>query len=491
MIRASTTVRERHASMASNRFGCLVTSWLALALIPALCGAQPSNSRQSVLAITGGTLLDVRTGKQIQDAVILVEGSRISGVGPRISIDVPPTARIVDARGRWIVPGLFDMHVHGSSRADVPLELYLANGVTSVRDMGGNLTTLRLTREALERGERLGPRLFLAGPILDGAAPSAPAISIIADTSQRAVSAVNFLADQGVDAIKVYNSIAEEVLETIVRTAHARGLPVVGHVPRAITASAAAQMGIDGIEHSAIRSRDLRDWGLLTEAEAQRISTLNSVTERDALVWQHVDLADERVRALIDRLAASGITLDPTLSIDEYDTLFLYSQEAEHPNNRFLPRSFVEETLGPEHDMFKVPESLKAAALAGLRKRAQFVGVCARAGVRIVAGTDGPGIGRLAPGFGLHHELSLLVRAGLTPLAAIRAATLDAAAALRQVDHLGSVETGKLADLVILDADPLHDIEHTRKIHAVVRGGRVFDATALQGMRSAAESKAR
>jgi imidazolonepropionase-like amidohydrolase len=466
---------------------------LTLLVAPLLAAAaQQHEDNAPVLAITGATVLNVRTGEHIRNAVLIIEDDRIASVGQRSQVRIPRTARVVDASGRWIIPGLFDMHVHGSSRLDVPLELYVANGVTAVRDLGGNLAALRLTRQALQSGERIGPRLFFVGPLLDGNPPMAPSISIIADTPERGTSAVEFLVDQNVDSIKVYNGIEENILESIVRTAHRSGVPVAGHVPRAITAQRSAEIGLDVIEHAAIRSRDLQDWDMLTAEEAARISSVKSVTEREALVWQRLDLADARVRALASQLAMAGVFLDPTLSIDEYDTLFLYEQQATHPNNRFLARSLVEEALGPDHDVFRMSAALRSIAVTGLRKRAQFVGMCSRAGVRIVAGTDGPGIGTLAPGFGLHRELALLVvSAGLSPLEALRAATLHAAQALRKDAQLGAIEPGKLADLVILDADPLTDIQNTGKISGVVQGGKMFDRAALDQILATMEAKQR
>jgi hypothetical protein len=464
-----------------------------LLLAPILAAAAEQHQDSvPVLAISGASVLDVRTGEYVREAVLVIEEDRITSVGRRSQVRVPRTARVVDASGRWIIPGLFDMHVHGSSRPDVSLELYVANGVTSIRDLGGNLAALRLTRQALQHGERTGPRLFFVGPLLDGSAPLVPSMSIIADTPERGASAVEFLVSQDVDSIKVYNGIAENVLESVVNTAHRNGLPVAGHVPRAVTALRAAEIGLDVIEHAAIRSRDLHDWGMLTAEEAARITSLKSVTEREALVWQRLDLADARMQSLTNQLAMTGVFLDPTLSIDEYDTLFMYEQEATHPNNRFLARSLIAEALGPDHDMFRMPAALRSVALAGLRKRSQFVGMCSRAGVRIVAGTDGPGIGTLAPGFGLHHELALLVAsAGMSPLEALRAATLHAAQALRKDAKLGTLEAGMLADFVILDADPLSDIRNTAKIHAVVQGGRMFDRAALDQMLRTVEDRQR
>jgi Amidohydrolase family len=374
------------------------------------------------------------------------------------------------------------MHVHGCSRRDVPLALYVANGVTSVRDLGGPLTLLRQTRQDLESGKRMGPRLFFAGPILDGDPPISPSISIIVDTPARAASAVAFLVDQSVDAIKVYNGISARVLQALVRTARGRGVPVVGHVPSAIAAPDAVEAGMRVIEHSPIRAVDLEAWGVLTQEDADSIRSSPSVTAREARVWRHVDLKGGHVAKVVAQLAAANVFLDPTLSTDEFDSLFLYPAEASHANNRLLKRTFVEEALGAEHEILDVPSELEAAAAAGVEKRRAFIGMCHRAGVRIVAGTDGPGIGSLAPGFGLHRELELLVKAGLTPMDALRAATFDAAAGLGRPGDLGVIEEGRLADILIVRADPRLRVLDAASIETVVLRGRLLDRSALDGM---------
>jgi imidazolonepropionase-like amidohydrolase len=434
------------------------------------------------LVIEDGAIVDTRNGAVLEHRTILVEDDRITRVAHAGEISTPSNAEVVTARGLWVLPGLIDMHVHGSSRADVPLALYVANGVTSIRDLGGPLAPLQLLRNELEAGKRLGPRLYFVGPILDGAPPAAPSISIIVDTAARAASTVDFLIDQGVDAIKVYNGISAPVLQAIVERARHRSVPVVGHVPRAITASQAVELGMSMIEHSAIRAADLAAWNALTQDEVDRIRNSQSVTAREAMVWRHVDLTTREVAALIERFATARIFLDPTLSVDEFDSLFLYPDQAAHPNNRFLKRSFVNETLGPDHQTFKVPDELKGLARTGVEKRRRFIGMCHRGGVSIVAGTDGPGIGTLAPGFGLHRELELLVAAGLTPMDALRAATLNAAAALGQEENLGVVEAGKLADIVLVRADPRVNIGNASRVEAVVLRGQLFDRNDLDAM---------
>jgi imidazolonepropionase-like amidohydrolase len=456
-----------------------ITPFLLLSLLPAAPSPVP------VVVIRGGILVDVHTGAQVADSLIVVEGERIKQVGRGSEIAVPREARVIDAHGKWIIPGLMDMHAHISETASIPLELYLVNGVTTIRDPAGNLTPLRLARQDLDSGKRLGPRLFFSGYVLDGNPPLWPDFSIMADTPERAESAVNFLIDQGVDVIKVYNSITEPALVAIVRTAHGRGIPVTGHVPRSLTMTRAVELGMDGLEHIRVTGREL-----LPLAEADKIDFLPFV-EREALLWQRFDLDSPRMKELVSFLAAKKIFLDPTLTVDEISSLALYEEQAKDPNNRFLPRkSFVDE-VETAPDVFRLPPELKDVAAAGFRKRLRFIGMCSRAGVQIIAGTDGVGAGKLLPGFGLQHELELLARAGLTPIQVIQAATINAARALKKDGDLGSVETGKLADLVILSANPLVDVRNASKIEAVMIGGRLLDRKSLDEMLAQAEAAAR
>jgi imidazolonepropionase-like amidohydrolase len=471
-----------------------VARWLIRPITAAflLAPVMSSGPGSQELIIQGGSVIDTRTGNALENQTVVIEGDRITRVAPAEKVAVPADARVVDGRGLWIVPGLIDMHVHRAGQPDlVPLALYVANGVTSIRDMGGNLTLLRLARSEVESGKRLGPRLFFLGPLLDGDPPQVPPLAVIVDTPVHAISTVNFLVDQGVDAIKIYNGISAPVLEAIVRTARVRNVPVVGHVPRALTVSRAVEIGMQGLEHSIIRAADLEAWGVLTREDIDRVNASKSVTAREAMVWRHVDLESPEIAKLIAQLAASKTVLDPTLSTDEYDSLFLFPAQASHPNNRFLRQSIVDEALGAEHQIFKVPRELEADARSGVEKRRAFIGMCHRTGVKIVAGTDGPGIGHLAPGFGLHRELELLVMAGLKAPDAIRAATFEAAAALGHEKELGTVAEGKLADLVIVRADPRVSIANMAQIEAVVLRGQFLDRARLNSMLDEVAAQAR
>jgi imidazolonepropionase-like amidohydrolase len=429
--------------------------------------------------VSGGTSIDVRTGEQIEDSAVLIRDGRIERIGRAGDVRAPPGARAIDARGKWLLPGLIDAHAHvtGSPVKTELLGAYLANGVTTIRDMGGSLTPLRLLREEIEAGRRTAPRLLFAGTILDGLPPVWPQMSILADTPRRAESAVQFLADQGVDLIKVYNNISEPVLQTIVQSTHAAGLTVAGHVPRSITMRRAIDLGMDCLEHIRITGREF-----LPLEEADQIDYL-PLPRRESLLWERLSLASPTIGEIIGRLVESQAFLDPTLTIDEAVFAGGLDEAEQDTDRRGIPAEVLERVARDRRPaLYRVPTELKEIAREGFAKRQQFVGMCARAGVRIIAGTDAFGPGKYLPGFGLHNELELLVRSGLTPLQALQAATSIASAALRREHDVGSIEPGKRADLVFLSADPLRDIRNASKVDLVIKDGQVHQpATLLSG----------
>lgn len=447
---------------------------LPLGVLLILAGQVCGQSGPGALVIRGGTLVDVRAGKEVPNTVILIRGERIEQVAADGKVELPQGAQIVDARGKWIIPGLIDSHAHAGDDAGDPLKLYLASGVTTIRNPGGNVTTLRLTREKLQSGKLVGPRLYFSGNILDGNPPVWAGGSLLVDTPERAKSAVNFLADQGVDFVKVYNNVKEPELAAIIQTANARGLPVAGHIPRTLTMTHAIEMGMTRLEHIRITGKEM-----LSAEEAEKIDPL-PVGKREPMLWQRFDLGSQKFRDLAKRLAESRVFLDPTLVTDEYFNASSLEAEKKDPNNKYVSAEFMEGAAqGYQNPLFQVPPELQAASVESVRKEQRFVGMCNEAGVRIIAGTDGPGMGRLLPGFGLQRELELLVEAGLSPLQALRAATSTAAEALAKEDRLGTLEPGKLADLVVLDADPLAAVQNVKQVRTVVQGGKVYEPSTL------------
>ena len=432
---------------------------------------QGKTAEPERIALAGGTLVDVESGNEIANSVVLIEGDRIKAVGREGEVPIPSNTVRMDARGKWIIPGLADMHAHLGIYDYKLVDLYLKFGVTTVRDVGGDLTLLRILRDEVESGKTAGPRVTYAGMILDGNPPVWPGTgTLLADTPLRAASIVHFLADQGADAIKVYNLISEPVLARIIETAGVRHLPVIGHIPRAITMTRAVEMGMEGLEHIRITAREF-----LPPDEAAAIDYL-PVAVREAKIWERIDLEAEWIKKLIAFLAEKKVYLDPTLIVDEALEVDGMEGMKTHPLNRLLPREVLDGLLKqPDEPLFELPDELKQVALASFQKRLKFIGMCSRAGVQLLAGTDSMGLGKLITGPSLHRELELLCESGLTPLEALRASTLTAARALRKEDDVGSLKPGTFADLVLLDADPLADIRNIRKIHVVMKGARSYE----------------
>jgi imidazolonepropionase-like amidohydrolase len=428
------------------------------------------------LALTGGTLIEVESGTEVKDGVVLIEGDRIKEVGCEGQVAMLPNTVRLDVRGKWIIPGLTDMHAHLGVYQYRLADLYLKFGITTVRDVGGDITPLRILREEIGSGKTGGPRLFFAGMILDGMPPVWPgSITLLADTPERAESIVNFLADQGVDAIKVYNLLTEPVLAKVIEVARRRGLPVIGHIPRAVTMTRAVEMGMEGLEHIRITAREI-----LPPDEAAKLDYL-PVGIREPKIWEKIDLNSAAIQKLIPYLAAKKIYLDPTLVVDEALEVDGMKTMRASPLNQLLPRDILAEMLKqPDVPIYNVSEELKKTAVASFQKRLKFIGMCSRAGVQLLAGTDSQGLGKLIPGVSLHRELELLCESGLTPLEALRASTQTAARALRHEGDLGAIKVGAFADLVILNSDPLVSISNTRKIHRVMKGGVIYEPAQLK-----------
>ncbi|MSQ37237.1 MAG: hypothetical protein EXR61_02845 [Chloroflexi bacterium] len=424
-------------------------------------------------ALVGGSLIDVRTGRVTPNAAIVIDGGKIIEVGTADAVRIPTGARRIDTRGSWLIPGLTDMHVHLRSPAMLPI--YLAYGVTTVRECGGGLTRARLLQRDLATGRRVGPRFYFVGPILDGIPPLWPDMTTLVETPLTAEAAVRFLATQGVAAVKVYNSVPETSLETIVRVAHELGLPVTGHVPRSMTMTRAIEIGMDGLEHIRITGREM-----LAADEAAQLDYL-PVGRRETLLWGRYDLASPRFDALVARLASARVFLDPTFVVDAA-ALRDERERSQAEAMVTLPpwvgaaigQAVGARKAGDPQRVTDMPPELRDSARIGFSKRQRFIGMCASAGVRLVTGTDHTGLGDDLPGRGVQRELAYLVECGLTPLAALRASTIVAAEALGRSDELGSIERGKAADLLVLNADPLTDVRNVGAIRIVVTAGRLM-----------------
>lgn len=407
----------------------------------------------AVLALSGGTLIDGAGGPPVPDAVVVVDGDRIVAAGPRAKVAVPAGATVIDVTGKFVLPGLWDMHAHVEQVEQAAV--YLAAGVTSVRDMGNILDFVTGMRDAIDAGKGLGPRIVVEG-LVDGEGPGAIGTVRIASRDQIAPT-IDRLKKAGCLDVKIYSSVAPELVKPIVAYAHAHGMRAVGHVPRGMTSTEAIAAGYDSISHlhflfdAAVPDKERRS--LSREQYYQRLAS--------------VDLTAPPMAKLLGALAAHHVVIDDTVALDEQ---ILHTPEEDarrEPGIRTLPPE-LKATLGG------APPNLAASAGLAFDKDLALLGELHRRGIKLVAGTDID-----VPAHSLHRELELYVKAGLSPMEALQAATLVPAQVMRLDGELGTVQAGKRADLVVVDGDPLADIANIRKTSLVVARGKAYDPVGL------------
>jgi len=435
-------------------------------------------------------VIDVASGSALPDRSVVINGNRIAAVEPSATLRVLEGVRVVEARGKYLIPGLWDMHVHmrGSLREttidfakenEAMLALYVANGVAGVREMGGDLTDRLLRwRSEVERGERLGPRIATCGPKLDGPLPEWPG-SIAISTVEQARAAVRRVKAMGFDFIKVYNgvpNIARDAYLAILDEAKRENIRVTGHVPLTLTVEEVSNGG-QSIEHfneylpGCVRNEK--------ELKAKLNDGRIAGGTYDAAVVR--SFSKSTAEQLFERFAKNGTWVTPTLTIAHADAFPQQNTARAASWKRYLSPAWAD-TWNDRGDPADI-----SLTLGDARKQYQHALETVRwmhkAGVEILAGSDTATSNAYTyPGFSLHEELDYLAEAGLTPLEALQCATINAARWLGRLDELGTVAKGKLADLVLLDANPLSSIRNTRKIRAVVMNGRFLDREDLDQM---------
>ncbi|HEX6626036.1 MAG TPA: amidohydrolase family protein [Pyrinomonadaceae bacterium] len=383
------------------------------------------------IAIVGATLIDGRGGSPVADSVVVVRGERIVAAGARASVRVPVGAEVFEARGLTLLPGLIDAHFHIDGDDGLPA-LFLSHGVTSLRDPGQWIEAYDAARAA---GPSV-PRLFLTGPHLDSPPAAYPADSFVVRDAEEARLAVKRFAEQGASAFKVYFRLPVGLIRVVCEEAHRRGLPVTSHL-EIVDAADAVRAGVDGVEHvtsfgtAMLPARDAEKYrqAVLADNAARR--------EGRYEVWSKADLDGPRARAVISLLAERGTYLSPTLAI-------------------FERRAGDKDT--------------KDVHVGGFKKMLEFTGRARRAGVRVVVGSHSS-VPHAERGWAYQRELELLVEAGMTPMQAIVAGTSENARFFRVEERLGSVEPGKLADLLLVEGEPLKDIRVMRNVRRVMLGG--------------------
>lgn len=463
---------------------------------PAMLSAQADqNVEKKALVFTYVTVIDATGAAPKRDMTVVITGDRISQIGKTGKVKVPDSAQVIDARGKFLIPGLWDMHVHAFNR-DLFFPLLVANGVTGIRDMFGPMPELAAQwRKQMDEGKLIGPRLYVAGPIVDGPKPIWPG-SIATGSAEQGRHAVESLKKRGADFVKVYSLLGRDAYFAIADEAKKQGIPFAGHVPLVVKASEASDAGQKSIEHltgvlaACATGEDemLKEMAEAMSGNDQRNSPFRVMSRHAKRMLE--TYSERKAKELFSRFVRNGTWQVPTLIILRNVTYIDDPELARDPRLKYVPPYF-KQSWDPKKDFrfrSRTPESIASQKLV-YQKNLELVGAMSRAGVGILAGTD-LGNPYIYAGFSLHDELALLVKAGLTPLQALQTATINPAKYLGLLDQLGTVEKGKLADLVLLDADPMKDISNTQKIDSVVLRGRLFAKSELQEMLARAEAMA-
>ncbi|HYL09892.1 MAG TPA: amidohydrolase family protein [Candidatus Acidoferrales bacterium] len=457
---------------------------IALAVFPAaLQAAQnpPSAADSNNTTIVHVTVVDVATGKESPDQTVVLQGDHIVSVAAFDVTAAAPPGRVVDAHGAYLIPGLWDMHVHIQDLEDLPL--YIANGVIGVRLMFGvrkpNHLRARLAKEPA------APEVLFGSIIVDGDPPVWPG-SIVIHNANDARRAADEIKASGADFVKIYNGIPRDAYFALAEESRKQNIPFAGHLPFEIRASEASDAGQRTIEHltgiaiaCSRREQDLikqlrpmryiENTNLMADAirsfDAARCQDLFAQFRRN-ITWQVPTLTVHRAMGYMND---SHFTSDPRAAYMSGEVRRRWD-----PSNDFRFRQWPSSEFELHRGLFKADE--------------QMVGLMFRVGVPLLAGTDAMNP-YCMPGFSLHDELALLVESGLTPLAALQAATLRPAEFLGRTAELGSVARGKRADLVLLSADPLADIHNTTQIQSVWLRGKYFDRAALDQLLAAAKRR--
>tara|TARA_B100001094_G_scaffold230205_1_gene224831 strand:- start:2104 stop:3492 length:1389 start_codon:yes stop_codon:yes gene_type:complete len=442
---------------------------------------------QAGIVIENITLIDAKNGIR-NGQTVSIENGVIQSIGSA-KLDME-NSQIIDGEGKYLIPGLWDAHVHLTFIPEIDHEthfkLYLKNGVTSIRDTGAILSELQPSLNFIEANPNTTPRLFYAGPLIDGAdrvykgmEPGFPNLSIGIDESSNIRGVVDGLITEGVTFLKSYEMLTRETYLELLAVARENGLRVTGHVPLSIDLEEAIEAGLGGMQH--VRNMDLacakdannllgkRQNSLENEASIAG-SALRTQIHTDQRYYAIDNTDEERCLRIIKKLSEYGVFQTPTLTINTFDSRRFYADPTWRETYRELPEAAEKDWMDG---------SLRLAAIDVTENAMKFdawslslVNRMHQEGVKIIAGTDTP-IGYLTPGYSLHKELELLAEAGLSNLEVLRSATITPAEFFSLEDQMGTIEAGKLADLVILNENPLESISNTQNIHLVISKGQI------------------
>ncbi|MHC4203477.1 MAG: amidohydrolase family protein [Planctomycetota bacterium] len=470
--------------------------YLLVCLLPLeVSGRQEADSDQTVLLFTHVTVIDATGAPAKSDMMVVVRGDRIEALGKTGKLAVPRNAQVVDATGKFLIPGLWDMHIHPLNNKH-HLALFIANGVTGVRVMRGEPVHHKW-RQEISAGKLTGPRIAIASPFVDGPDPLL-SVSIIVSNEDEGRQVVRKVKREGADFIKVFNGLPPDAYFAIADEAKKQGIPFVGHVPYLVGAAEASDAGQQSIEHCyfvllACSSRSEKELKKkLKETLETLVADPSNLRHMSACVKLLTDTIynEKKAAALFAHFVKNGTWVCPTLML--YHSVSFRDEEdlTNDPRLKYMPLSIKDSWKDDVYVAWATGEG-RSGHKKLCEKRRAIVSAMNRAGVGLLAGTDTTSMAYCFPGFGLHNELALFVQAGLSPMQALQTATYNPAKFFGKLDSMGTVECGKVADLVLLDADPLQDIRNTQKIAAVVVGGKIFDKTSLHEMLAQVEAMAK
>lgn len=437
----------------------LFIAWVILVAMDS--SAASDQATGTVTAFAHVAVIPMDRERILDDSTVLVVDGRIRELGPAAAIAIPKHATVIDGRGKYLMPGLADMHAHTWEEEDFPL--LLANGVTTIRNMFGGPTHLRW-KERIAAGELAGsPTIYTAGPIVDGKPPIWPgAIVENADQARRTVAEQQAA---GYDFLKVYSRLSREAFDAVIQESKARSMPVAGHVPDSVGLPAALRSGIKSIEH-------LSGYDMLARKE---------IRAGEEASWARLD--ESQFASIALETAKSGTWNCPTLVLFQHRVA---PGEVEHlrellgrPEMRYVSPEIVH-SWQPENNYLKNSTPARAASSRekGDIMRKKLVGALRDAGARLLLGTD-YGNPFVVPGFSLQLELRNFVDAGLSPFQAIRAGTSDAAEFTNAASEWGTVVVGRRADLILLEGNPLEDVSTISRPAGVMVRGKWFSRAEL------------
>ncbi|PWW36185.1 MULTISPECIES: amidohydrolase family protein [Paenibacillus] len=442
--------------------------WIVLACGAGTSYASIEPATRLTLALEHATIVDVRSGKLTSDQTIIIKDNKISHIGNSSQTAIPDYAQVRDAKGQYVIPGLWDMHVHLEDNYKNAFPLFLANGVTGVREMGAALKNVDIWKTSIQAGMP-APRLVYAGSTLNGGpADKAPHMFYLS-TEEQAREAVRLNVAKGADHIKVYSWLPRPLFMAVMDEAQKYGLPVVGHLPVEVRASEAVQLGFKSIEHL---------HGLFIATSSIEDELFKNADMSDLLGYSLAEIeasqAYDSVKAskLFRKFKEKGVWSVPTM------VTYLNMAKTEiDPRSKYVPtavqKQWAEVIRSTPPEQTELMEAINSLTPDMVKKLND-------AGVPMLAGTDSSyEMTNFIYGISLHDELELLVKSGLTPLQALQSATLNPARYLEREQELGTVEKGKLADLVLLDKNPLEDIRNTTSISAVILDGKLMEKQTL------------